>query len=198
MSMYAHEHLHARVRQSRTCYTLNCVLCYAILRLRCWFSLPFFKYDLQCFRQRYSSMQYESLLCCVRAKHMSQCSHTHVLARSTDWAKKTHSDKSENAQCSHRILKCLKNTERNTCTCAHTHIKKQHICTYTQSRSLRKSEVTPPPVHARNMQRAWRKRESGRLGERKSACTGSDRSCDACYGCAVPMPSAKAHKVNGI
>ena len=81
--------------------------------------------------------------------------------------------------------KCLKyltqkHWERCTHKCTHMH-KKQHMCKHTQSCSLSKSEVTPPPVHARNIQRAhWR--------EREEAC---ERDSMDVWGVTCPLVHAK-------
>ena len=58
-------------------------------------------------------------------------------------------------RCSHKIPKWLKYLTQQQRGKAY--IDTQHKCTLTQSWPISKSEVTPPPGHARNIQRAHRR-----------------------------------------
>lgn len=110
---------------------------------------------------------------------MSQCSHMRLLARSTNWTRK----KEGNALQQHIVrtgfLMPEHNKGRSTRTSAHAGQGAR-----TQSRSRSKSEVTPPPVHARNMQRAcWEDGEEGAEPETDSVLVRGVTGPPVCAKC---------------
>lgn len=93
------------------------------------FSCSLFKYDIQCFSQRYSSVQ-RNINVCSAVLEPNIC--PNVLIHMFWPGAQTGLEKT---QCSHRIPKCLKyltlKHRENTCTNAHICINKQHMCAHT-------------------------------------------------------------------